>query len=130
MKKKLFLFTIFIQLFWLSGMNFALGSESGELELSPRSSFLGVILNFVILLIVCSCIFHTKRIESFLKGGELSFSWFLILISFLALTILQLVNLGNSMNIFRFDSIVYSFLKLIWVIFLGWGIYRLKRVLS
>jgi hypothetical protein len=121
---------IFVLLFCLSGVDSALGYEYGEAEISPQSSFLGVILNFLILLMVCSCIFHTKKIESFLKGGELSFSWFLILISFLALTFLQLVNLGNSMNIFKFDSILYSFVKLIWIILLGWGIYRLKQVLS
>lgn len=130
MNKMLFFFMICILIFWSSGIGFAQGYGGSEVEIPARGSFLSVILNFAILLIVCSCLFYAKRIESFLKGGELSFSWQLIFVSFLILAVVQFLNLGNSMNIFRLESVFYSFFKLAWVIFLGWGIYRLKQVLS
>lgn len=130
MNKMLFLFTICIWIFWLSGTGFAEGYQGSEAEIPARGSFLGVILNFAILLIVCTCLLYVKSIESFLKGGELSYSWQLIFVSFLMLAVVQFLNLGNSMSVFRFDSVLYSFFKLVWVIFLGWGIYRLKQVLS
>lgn len=130
MKGKLFFFIVITLLLLLSGTNPAQSSEKSEAETSAQSSFVEVILGFAILLLVCGCFFYTKKIESFLKGGELSFGWFLILISFLILIILQFIELGNSINVLKFDSDLYSFLKLIWMILLGWGLYRLKKVLS
>jgi len=130
MRKTLLFLTICTLMIWSSGAGFAQVYQTSEVEISSQGSFLGVILNFVILLIVCSCLFYAKRVESFLKGGELSFSWLLISVSFLVLALLQFLNLGHSMNIFRLDSVFYSFFKLIWIILLGWGIYRLKQVLS
>ena len=127
MRGKLF---FWILLFILSGISFSQGYAQNQGATPAQSSFLEVILNIAILLAVCGCFVYAKKIESFLKGGELSLSWFLIFISFLLLVLLQFVRLGNSMNIFSFDSVLYSFFKLIWVILLGWGIFRLKRVLS
>jgi hypothetical protein len=126
MKRKLFFFIVFILLLLLSNESFA----QGETEIVAQSSFLEVILNFVMLLVVCGCLFYTKKIESFLKGGELSFGWFLIFISFLVLAFVQSLELGNSINVVRLNSGLHFFLKLIWVILLVWGIYRLKKVLS
>jgi hypothetical protein len=123
-------FFFWVLLFMLSGISFSQGYAQNEGAASVQSSFLEVVLNFVIFLTVCGCFFYTKKIESFLKGGELSLGWFLIFISFLILVLLQFVRLGNSMNIFSFDSALYSFFKLVWVILLGCGIYRLKKVLS
>jgi hypothetical protein len=114
----------------LSGISFSQTYAQIEGDVSVQGSFLEVILNFAILLAVCGCLVYTKRIESILKGGELSLGWFLILISFFVLALLQFVKLGNSMNILNFDSAFYSVFKLIWVILLGWGIYRLKKVIS
>jgi hypothetical protein len=130
MKGKFFFSILLALLLLLSGTNLAQSSARNETGTLVQSSFLDVILNFVILLAVCGCFFYAKRIESFLKGGELSFGWFLILISFFLLFFLQLVKLGNSMNILIFDSALYSFFKLIWLVLLGLGIYRLKKVLS
>lgn len=130
MKGKLFFLIVIVLVLLLSGVDFAQSAATGQAETYAQSSFLEVVLNFVILLIVCSCFFYTKKIESFLKGGELSLAWLLILGSFLILFFLQIIKLGNSMNIFKLDLALYSFFKLIWVILLGWGIYRLKKVLS
>ncbi|MGB2698316.1 MAG: hypothetical protein WBD28_10725 [Candidatus Zixiibacteriota bacterium] len=127
MKGKLFFWVL---LFMLSGISFSQGYAQNEGTALVQSSFLEVILNLAILLAVCGCFVYAKKIESFLKGGELSLGWLLIFISFLLLVLLQFVRLGNSMNIFSFDSALYSFFKLVWVILLGWGIYRLKKVLS
>ena len=102
-----FLVTFFI----FSGTSFSQTYAQNVGDASVQSSFLDVILNFAILLAVCGCFFYAKRIESFLKGGQLSLGWFLILISFLVLLFLQLVRLGNSMNIFNFDSALFSFFK-------------------
>jgi hypothetical protein len=126
MRRKLFFLIVFILFFLLaSGI-----SAQGVTESGDQSSFLDVILNFVILLIICSCLFYTKKIESFLKGGELFLGWFLIFISFLVLVCMQFLKLGNSMNVVRLSSNFYFILKLIWVILLVWGIYRLKKVLT
>jgi len=123
-------FFFLVLLFILSGISFSQTYAQIEGDVSVQGSFLDVILNFAILLAVSGCFVYTKKIESFLKGGELSPGWLLILISFFVLVLLQFVKLGNSMNIFNFDSALYSFLKLIWVILLGWGIYQLKKVIS
>lgn len=130
MKGKLFFPILFVLLLLLSGTNFSQCYARNETGTLAQSSFLDVILNFVVLLVVCGCFFYTKRIESFLRGGELSFGWLLILISFFILFFLQLIKLGGSMNIFNFDSALYSFFKLIWLVLLGLGIYQLKKVLS
>ena len=123
-------FFFLVMFFIFSGTSFSQTYAQNVGDASVQSSFLDVILNFAILLAVCGCFFYAKRIESFLKGGQLSLGWFLILISFLVLLFLQLVRLGNSMNIFNFDSALFSFFKLVWVVLLGWGIYRLKKVIS
>jgi hypothetical protein len=123
-------FFFLVLLFIFSGISFSQVYAQNVGDASVRSSFLDVVLNFAILLAVCGCFFYAKKIESFLKGGLLSLGWFLILISFLVLIFLQLFRLGNSMNILNFDSALYSFFKLVWVVLLGWGIYRLKKVVS
>ena len=123
-------FFFLVLLFILSGISFSQTYAQNVGDASVQGSFVDVILNFAILLAVCGCFFYTKRIESFLKGGDLSLGWFLILISFLVLLFLQLFRLGNSMNIFNFHSALYSFFKLAWVVLLGWGIYRLKKAIS
>ena len=97
-------FFFLVLLFIFSGISFSQTYAQNVGDASVQSSFLDVVLNFVILLAVCGCFFYTKRIESFLKGGELSLGWFLIMISFLVLLFLQFVRLGNSMNIFNFHS--------------------------
>jgi len=130
MKAKPFLFIVTILVFLLSEVDFAWTAAPGQADTVSQSSFLEVVLNFVILLIVGGCFFYTKKIESFLKGGELSLAWLLILGSFLILFFLQVFKLGNSMNVIKLDLALYSFFKLLWVILLGWGIYRLKKVLS
>lgn len=127
MKGKLF-FLVLLFILYVTSFSQVYAQNVGDA--SAQSSFLDVILNFAILIAVCGCFVYTKRIESFLKGGQLSLGWLLILISFLVLFFLQLFRLGNSMNIFNFDSALYSFFKLVWVVLLGWGIYRLKRVIS
>jgi hypothetical protein len=119
-----------VLLFIFSGISFSQTYAQNVGDASIQSSFLDVVLNFAILLAVCGCFFYAKKIESFLKGGQLSLGWFLILISFLVLLFLQLFRLGNSMNILNFDSALYSFFKLVWAVLLGWGIYRLKKVIS
>ena len=127
MKGRLF---FLILLFVFSGISFSQTYAQNVGDASVQSSFLDVVLNFAILLAVCGCFFYAKKIESFLKGGQLSLGWFLIVISFLVLLFLQLFRLGNSMNILNFDSALYSFFELVWVVLLGWGIYRLKKVIS
>jgi len=130
MKRKLFFFILFALLPLLWGTNFAQSYAQNETGTLVQTSFLEVVLNFVIVLAVCGCFFYTKKIESFLRGGELSFAWFLIVISFFLLFFLQLIRLGSSMNIFNFDSALYSFFKLVWIALLGIGIYQLRKLLS
>lgn len=130
MGRKLLYLMICALILCSAGIASAQDYQGGEAGSPAGSSFVGVILNFVTLLIICGCLLYAKRIESFLKGGELCLSWLLIFFSFLVLVFLELVKLGNSMSIFKFDSTFYAFFKLIWAILLGWGIHRLKQVLS
>jgi len=97
---------------------------------SDSASLLSVTINGLGLILILSCLYFCWRIFHFLKGGELSSAWQILSLAFIIFGLAQLGEIVlKFQNIYLPPSVVYL-AKLLSLIFLTWGLYRAKKVLS
>ncbi len=109
-----------------ASINLAFGAEVG----SDPSSLLSVTVNGLGLVLILSCLYFCWRIFHFLKGGELSSAWQILSLAFIIFGLAQLGEIVlKFQDIYLPPSVVYL-AKLLSLIFLTWGLYRAKKVLS
>jgi len=110
----------------ISLLNVGFGAEVG----SDSSSLLSVTINGLGLILIMSCLYFCWRIFHFLKGGELSSAWQILSFAFIIFGLAQIGEIAlKFQNIYLYPSVVYL-AKLLSLIFLTWGLYRAKKVLS
>jgi len=109
---------------------FSAGNCLANEESTTEASFLGSLLNLLILIVLIGGIILALKIHSVLKGGELSSAWFLsslaLSILFVSISMEFLSNLGiiNSL-----PTLVFLF-QLLGFFILVFGLALLKKKLS
>lgn len=86
--------------------------------------------DFLILIVVSGCIYLVYKLNSSFKGGELTSAWFWILVSLGILGLALLLEVGRGVGLFTISPALVSFIKLIWIVVFGMGLFRIRKALS
>ncbi|MGB8656377.1 MAG: hypothetical protein WCE90_01160 [Candidatus Zixiibacteriota bacterium] len=106
--------------------------DSVEPTVSASGSALMVptLLDALLLLGILVCFLISLRVKSFLRDGELASGWTLFSLSFVFLFVAQSLNLLANVNFLSVAHSIISSVRLLSILFLAFGIYFMKRVLS
>jgi len=124
MKRKTSLPTLII-LGWFSQTGLAQAASS-QGAISPLAMFLGLVAT----LLAVGCFFLAWRIYSFLKKGELALPWQMLGLSFFLLGLAQLLELAASSGWLPLSSLSVTFIRLLALTFLAFGLHRTTKILG
>lgn len=124
-------------LFWLiffPGGFFCVLENAFALQTSARHSgspsVVPTLLDILLLVGTFCCFLISMKVKSFLKDGELASGWNLFSLSFILLSVAQLLSLSINFGFLNISPSIISSLRLLFVISLASGIYFMKKVLS
>ncbi len=110
---------------WFSQTDLAQAASSKG-AISPLAMFLGL----VAALLAVTCFFLAWRIYSFLKKGELALPWQMLGLSFFLLGLAQLLELAASSGWLPLSSLSVTFIRLLALTFLAFGLHRTTKILG
>ena len=110
---------------WLISAPPARAAEVGE-GVSPLSILLGVLAA----LLALGCFFLAWKIYSFLKKGELALPWQMLGLSFFLLGLAQLLEIATSSGWLPLSGLSVTFVRLIALTFLAFGLHRTTKILG
>lgn len=102
----------------------------GRMVAPSSSGFLPAALDVLLLLVIFFCFFSALKVKSFLKEGELAHGWVLFSLSFAILLIAQLFSLSVSSGLFDIPLTIVSLIRLLSILFLAFGLFFIKKILS
>ena len=110
---------------WLSQTGLAQAAgEKGVM--SPLTIFFGLLAT----LLAVGCFFLAWRIYSFLKKGELALPWQMLGLSFFLLGLAQLLELASSSGWLPLSALSFTFIRLLALTFLAFGLHRTTKILG
>ena len=115
----------FCLLFWLISAPPARAAEA-EGGVSPLTILLGLLAA----LLALGCFFLAWKIYSFLKKGELALPWQMLGLSFFLLGLAQLLEIATSSGWLPLSGLSVTFVRLIALTFLAFGLHRTTKILG
>ena len=110
---------------WLSQTGLAqAAAEKGVI--APLTVFFGLAAT----LLAVGCFFLAWRIYSFLKKGELALPWQMLGLSFFLLGLAQLLELATSSGWLPLSALSFTFIRLLALTFLAFGLHRTTKILG
>ena len=88
------------------------------------------ILNILVLLFACACLFLCSQVLGLVKGGQLSKIWQMFLLGFTLLAFSQIASLLHTFEILAVPGFVVPVLMALMVGLFMYGMYETKRILS
>jgi hypothetical protein len=76
------------------------------------------------------CFFLAWRIYSFLKKGELALPWQMLGLSFFLFGLAQLLEIATGSGWLPLSSLSVTFVRLIALVFLAFGLHRTAKILG
>ncbi len=116
---------VLVTLSWFSQTGLA--QAAGD---HARISPLALLLGLMATLLAVSCFFLAWRIYSYLKKGELALPWQMLGLSFFLLGLAQLLELAASSGWLPLSSLSVTFIRLLALTFLAFGLHRTTKILG
>ena len=88
------------------------------------------ILNILVFLFACACLFLCAQVLGLVKGGQLSKSWQMFLLGFTLLALSQIASLLHTFEILAVPGFVVPIMMVLMVGLFMYGMYETKRILS
>lgn len=88
------------------------------------------ILNILVFLFACACLFVCSQVLGLVKGGQLSKSWQMFLLGFTVLAISQIASLLETFEVLALPGFVVPIMMVVMVGLFLYGMYETKRILS
>ena len=88
------------------------------------------ILNILVFLFACACLFLCSQVLGLVRGGQLSKSWQMFLLAFTLLAFSQIASLLHAFEILAVPGFVVPVLMALMVGLFLYGMYETKRILS
>ena len=88
------------------------------------------ILNILVFLFACACLYLCTQLLKLVKGGHLSKAWQVFMLSFLLLALSQIASLLDVFEVILLPNFVVPVLLTVMAGLFLYGIYETKRVLS
>lgn len=87
-------------------------------------------LNILVFLFACACLFLCSQVLGLVKGGQLSKSWQMFLLGFTLLALSQIASLLQTFEIMAVPGFVVPVMMVLMVGLFLYGMYETKRILS